>query len=157
MVNKTKSASTNILFVCTGNTCRSPMAQIIFDNLCKRKGRRDIKITSAGLFTIDGMPQTITAVEALIHCGEKLGRKTIKSTLFKPEMIRKQDYIITMSGEHAKRIGDFEHVKSLNEFTGCGEILDPFGQKIDVYIECCKKLQVALSSLYDILFALEVG
>ena len=43
-----------ILFVCTGNSCRSPMAELYFDDLCRRAGRRDFLVGSAGTSTGDG-------------------------------------------------------------------------------------------------------
>ena len=46
-----------ILFVCTGNSCRSPMAELYFDDLCRRANRPDIDACSAGICAWDGDPE----------------------------------------------------------------------------------------------------
>ena len=52
-----------ILFVCTGNVCRSPMAEGIFRHAMK--GRRDIQVLSAGIGAMDGQPPSPYAVQAV--------------------------------------------------------------------------------------------
>ena len=132
-----------VLFVCTGNICRSPMAEIIFRNLC---GMGAV-IKSAGTHAADAM--TSKAAEALRACGEKLPRKKMKATQFAPHMVTEFDFIICMTRRHKERIGNFANVKTLDEFAGCGDIFDPFGWPLDTYIEVCKKLQKALEVLYN--------
>ncbi len=54
----------NILFVCTGNTCRSPMAQGIYRIWPKKKGL-DIKVKSAGIYALDGQSPSTNAIKVL--------------------------------------------------------------------------------------------
>ena len=137
-----------ILFVCTGNICRSPMAQVIFTNLCKQGGRGDIVVRGAGTAAQDGWEMTADARRALKLCGEKVGRKPMLATRFDPVMIKGYDHIITMTHAHAEHIGRHPNVKSLDEFADCGDIMDPYLYPIDVYINVCKQLQEALAILY---------
>ncbi|MFD2117063.1 low molecular weight protein arginine phosphatase [Paenibacillus yanchengensis] len=55
---------TNILFVCTGNTCRSPMAEAMFTNIAQQRGL-SLSVRSAGVSTMDGMPTSEGALTAL--------------------------------------------------------------------------------------------
>ena len=138
------------------------MAQVIFSNLCKNNKRKGVKVASAGLFPImENMPQMGKGVEALIACGEKLGKTNVTSTQFTPDMIKKYDYIVTMSQEHALYIRGMQlgwhedeikacaQIGSLNEFVGCGDIGDPYGSGKDIYVACCEQLQYGLNKLYD--------
>jgi len=119
------------------------MAQVIFENLCKKNGRKDIVVKSAGLFTLNGLPVAQNATEALIRCGEKLGRKILKTTRYNPKT--KYDLVITMTNDQADKIG----AQSLDSLTGCGDITDPFMQPVEVFMTVCKRLQDALVVLYD--------
>jgi len=133
-----------ILFVCTGNICRSPMAEIIFKNLCPK-----FTVSSAGTHAADMM--TGDAGEALKICGEKVPSKKMKATQFTAGMIGKYDLIICMTRRHKEFVGDFKNVKTLDELTGSGDIFDPYGWPLDIYIEVCKKLQKELGLLYNVL------
>jgi len=124
------------------------MAQIIFTNIAKRNSHKGVVVRSAGVATSDGIPMMPTAIEALIECGEKLGRKNIVSTRFSYDMLKKYDHIVTMTEGHARSIGDYANVYSLGNAIGAGDVNDPFMQGREVYEETCKELQEALEDLY---------
>lgn len=54
-----------VLFVCTGNLCRSPMAEVLFRDELRRRGCEDIEVASSGTWGMDGSPATPEAVEAV--------------------------------------------------------------------------------------------
>jgi len=140
-----------VLFVCTGNVCRSPMAQVIFENIAKRENRKDIVVASAGVMTINGLPMTPTARVALGNCGQKLGRKKRVSTLFNQGMLGKFDHIVCMTQKHAEVIGVHPNVYTLDSVCGGGDVYDPFMQGEDVYTAVCGELVVALEKLYEVI------
>jgi len=120
------------------------MAEVIFKNF---GGKNTVR--SAGTHAADEM--TKESLEALRILGEKLPRKVMKATQFTPQMVSKFDFVICMTKRHKERVGDFANVKTLDEYTGCGDIFDPYGWPIDTYVEVCKKLQRELRVLYNVL------
>lgn len=116
---------TKILFVCLGNICRSPMAQIIFENLVKENGlENEFEINSAGT---EGYNE---AIGAGIHYGTKdvLKRNKISfkehySRKMRPNDYKYYDYIIAMDSENIKDIKslvgeDYDNkIKRLLDFT----------------------------------------
>jgi len=122
------------------------MAEVIFRNLCEKHGRKDIEVRGAG--THAECLMTEEAKKALIKCGEKISER-IKSTQFEQRMIDEFNYIICMTRRHKDFIGHHESVMTLDEFTGCGDIFDPYGYPLNTYIKVCKELQTALQVLYN--------
>ena len=115
-----------VLFVCTGNICRSPMAEVIFQNICEKHGRKDIVVKSAGTHAINGTPMSEHSRLALIQCGEKLPRSKFKSTHLTDEMLKKFDLVV-----------DVRYVP------------DPWMRGMERYVEACKQLQTDLQTLYN--------
>ena len=83
-----------IIFVCTGNTCRSPMAQYLFQRMA---GRRAVSV-SAGLTARDGSPATVHAVEAMREIG--LDISAHRSRLLTPELLNGADAVVALGKEH---------------------------------------------------------
>ena len=73
----------NILFVCTGNTCRSAMAAALFNKIAIEKNL-DVRIESAGLFANDGEPASSGAIVAMkkYGCDEQTAREKAKEDVF---------------------------------------------------------------------------
>lgn len=126
-----------ILFVCTGNTCRSPMAEGIFNKIASERGINAIA-KSAGIFAAGGQASE-NAVSVMKEIGVDInGRKSIQIT---EEMVRDAELIITMSKTHKEILNSAftmtDKIKTLAEFVGdTGDITDPFGADIDVYRTC---------------------
>ncbi|MFS1510904.1 low molecular weight protein arginine phosphatase [Chengkuizengella sp. SCS-71B] len=93
----------HILFVCTGNTCRSPMAEGIFAGLVQREGL-DIEIRSAGVFAMDNHAISENAAKIL---EEKGLSNNIISNKVTDEWVNWADYIFAMTMNHKRHIIEY--------------------------------------------------
>jgi len=89
-----------ILFVCTGNTCRSPMAEGVFQMMANKEGLQ-LDIRSAGVVAVDQSPISPLA-DALLQ--EKGFRETISSNLLTAELVNWSDLILTMTINHKQHV-----------------------------------------------------
>ncbi|CAM2755248.1 low molecular weight protein arginine phosphatase [Hathewaya histolytica] len=138
-----------ILFVCTGNTCRSPMAEAIFNKL---NNNLDHSAYSAGISVID---EDFTTKNSSIVIMEKIGQDISKrkAVFLTEELLQKYDLILTMTLSHKLYIVQHytdlsNNVYTLNEYVGIEkDILDPFGGNLSIYIETFKNLEESISLL----------
>jgi glycine hydroxymethyltransferase len=140
-----------ILFVCTGNVCRSPMAEGLFRHMVQK--RADIRVLSAGVNAYPGQPPSTHAVEALAELGIDISRQ--RSVPLTEKLVREADWIVAMTRSHLDSIFFYfpeatEKTYLLREFEDGAtslDIADPIGLGYDAYVAARDSIQAALPGL----------
>ncbi|NLW55866.1 MAG: low molecular weight protein arginine phosphatase [Firmicutes bacterium] len=167
-----------ILLVCTGNTCRSPMAAALLRKILEKRGKvsPELQIASAGLYADPGAPASPEAVEAMREYGVDLTTHRARG-IERAELLA-AELILTMTAGHKEQlVADYPEIKDkvyvLREFIaekrrekgeeGLGDGLaaghdrigfdlpDPFGHNLEVYRCCAAVLAEELEALVQIL------
>ena len=131
-----------IAFVCTGNTCRSPMAEAIFNKLAEEKGL-DVRALSFGLAAVPGMPPSKNAVAVCKEIGIDISEKT--SHFIYDYQLSDFEKIYCMSNEHYQILT--QSVGLPPEKAEVLDIADPYGQSIAVYRFCRDMIQTAVEQI----------
>jgi len=134
-----------ILFVCTGNTCRSPMAEGLLKKMAQEQ-QLPVEVQSAGLAAFAGVPAAPEAVEACRERGVDLS--THQTQPLGKTLVVESDLILTMTDKHKEMIlkkmpALGEKVSMFSEYAGAGieDIDDPVGQPVEVYRKVLDQMQ----------------
>jgi protein-tyrosine-phosphatase len=139
----------HILFICTGNTCRSPLAEY----LLRHKAGELYKVQSAGISAFNGGP-IAGHVQRLLE--EQGVRPEHASQSVTPELIEWADLVLTMTQSHKQQLIHVFPEKGENIFTlkqyvqpeaRETDVMDPFGSSLDIYRETMHELDHLLDAL----------
>ena len=155
-----------ILFVCTGNTCRSAMAEGIFKKMLKEKTEDDSKfnILSAGISALSGMSATPEAIKVMAEQGINISRHI--ATQAQEDLVKKADLILVMSKRHKdyiktkftfnqdkiyllKEFAQIGEFKNIQKTDGNYEVVDPLGRTIEFYRIVARELKENLEKILD--------
>lgn len=136
-----------VMFVCTGNTCRSPMAEAIFKGMAK-----GIEVCSAGFSTFSGEP---ASNKAIIVCGNHdIDLLMHRTTNIADSNIREMDLVLTATSDHRdkiKRLYPGLNAFTIKEYAGGYadlDISDPIAGSLNDYENCFLEIKEALEKIY---------
>jgi protein-tyrosine-phosphatase len=155
-----------ILFVCTGNTCRSAMAEGIFKKMLRerKEDNRRFNIISAGISALPGMSPTPEAISVMFEQGIDISQH--KALQLQEYLVKKADLILVMSNEHKdyiqikfpltqnkvfliKKYVLKNGLKNIQNNIKNYEIVDPIGKPVDFYKTIAKELKENLKKIID--------
>jgi protein-tyrosine-phosphatase len=129
----------SILVVCSGNTCRSPLAAaLLAARLADEPALARVTVTSAGTSAWDGSPASEGSYLVALERGLDLSNH--RARMLTAEQVQAADLILTMTGAHASRVADLggaSKVATMREFAGLPsherDVPDPFGGDVEAY------------------------
>jgi len=145
---------TQILLICTGNTCRSPLAEALLLKKLAERGVDGVQVGSAGTGAWDGAPASEGAYLVALEHGLDLSAH--RARLLTRELIATADLVLTMARHHRARVeqlGSGIQAHLLGEFAGRAggdaEVRDPFGGDLEGYRETFGELDTMLDSVVE--------
>ena len=147
-----------LLFICTGNTCRSPLAEALARREAIDRGLTEVEVASAGTSTWDGAPASDGAL--LVALERNLDLSGHRAQQLTRELIESHDVILAMGPHHLERaeaLGGEGKSYLLSAYAGGTRtgmpISDPFGGDLEQYRDTLGELQREIRRVFDRLTA----
>lgn len=143
-----------ILFVCTGNTCRSPIAAALMNKIAAENDLQ-VSANSAGIFAEAGSPASKHAIEAMKQYNIDLTKH--QAVQLSEKLIEESDLVLTMTEGHKTMISTHAPKKTFTicEYAGYnGEIHDPYGGTLSQYNEAAENIYDCLTDIAEKIYDL---
>ncbi|MGB2895520.1 MAG: low molecular weight protein arginine phosphatase [Anaerolineales bacterium] len=144
----------SILFVCSANQCRSPMAEVLFEAFLAEKGEREgWRVESAGVWAYDGARATMNAQEVMAERGLSLSHHL--SQLASASLLEQFDLTLVMEHRHKMVLQEqnpqlADRIYLLREIAGQeGDFADPVGGSLDLYRAAADELEMIIKDGYE--------
>lgn len=148
----------NLLFVCTGNICRSPLAEVIARAEAEARGWADISCASAGTFALPGQPASGPGIAVAAARGLDLAEHASQELSL--ELLEWADLIVGMEASHARAAVHWDPDATVHVMTDFlpadhgrsgGGVPDPYGGDLQTYEGTWELLTLAMRGLFDVL------
>lgn len=143
-----------IMFICTGNICRSAMAHWLLKKKLEERNIKNVEVYSAGIYAVEGDTSTYEAIEVMEEYGVDL--KKHRATKVQNSNIKDMDIILCMTLSHKRDLIYMypelkEKIYTLKEYVkdekNGVEIRDPWGYDIVTYRFCASEIDACLDKL----------
>ena len=147
--------SFSVIMICTGNICRSPMAEGILRTMLPAFLKPTVHVGSAGTQGLHGNRAEPFAIEAAAFYGADIGDH--RARMLDSQLVKSADLILVMENHHLDVIGDMlffrcKYARLLGDFAmdrKIGQIEDPYGGPLSAYQACARDIVACMPGLID--------